>query len=301
MEENNEVVEKKKNNKKNIILIVIIVIICFISGFFLSKLLNKEDKTEKEMTEKEKKKEETVVDNQKEEQKPNKFVNIEDGLTFIQLDGSYKNIKDVSLKILEKEGSVFNYAMDSDNKIDDIVLEYNKVSYNDKVICDENCFSEIIKVYIVDLNEDDNYVDIVIYGDHASADYGYKIFKISDNNSYKEINLSNSDEIYTNKKGIVVVRNNIFLKTDTLLAGSYFDYDLEKEVNLTFTKVENTLITFKDIYVSDSKEIDISNPSNYYKEEIKGNILALENPFLKIKQEDGSIKYLFDGNGVFGG
>ena len=242
---------------------------------------------------------------------------------------SLKNLQDVALEwknINEiKNYKLFIHDLDKDN-INDIVrvktinnTTNNETNYivelNGTEVIDETRATLLSKIYIVDLNKNDNKIEIVLEEDSGSDDPVYSVY-VKNKNTLNKIIFEDGFNLKTNENGIIVAENKITANITPIFYENVFEVKngivTKKETNIEDYK--NTTFSSEYLYFTQ----DMKNISKYFENENTANY-TLENAgiytgkfnfkILKIKEtmcyyvrlDDGREGYLFSLEGYLAG
>ena len=242
-----------------------------------------------------------------------------------QLNKNLSNIKERAIKTFDiSEPGMIKYEYDFNNDGTEEKLTIAKKDYDDcKIYCNnKNCLNEfyvVDKVYIVDLDENDESIDLVLSADVASDDWAFIICKFT-GNAFENLNDNAimGEEMYIDGQGTALVQNGAYVGTNPIISNAYFDYKENKEKELNADKLQGMLITFNDVYFTE----DVNNISKYH--EYAGNMnfdeaiekanikkydsvkcyvknVSVSTDKIEVELEDGTRGYLFVANGNFAG
>ena len=348
---------KPKNKKVTIVLVVLIILLILAIGICASlwfagdttKIINNKEEVVKEENDKTEENTNSSQNSTNEDNKNNTNV------------GSISNIFNTELKNIEEaaiakqdvsfndSSAILSTDINNDGKSDILKVEQiidnegmyrdgYKLFFNDEMFFStedntiQGAFRYLSKIYIVDLDSADNYLDLVLLGDFASADYGYIIFKYNRTTFEPIIDSSNNhifelmgNSMYIDNKGILVPQDGVFVNTNPILSDIYYSYRENKVYEVPMGNYTNELIEFKNVYfTTDLKNIDnymestsIENDKDngeilisegiYVYKNVKAYIVEDNNDnyvsdcMIKVKLEDGRLGYIFVADGVLAG
>ena len=195
-----------------------------------------------------------------------------EGKSLIQFDTKFFELKEMAKEYRLSKNiqnfKDFDYDLDGDGKIDKITIENSKNEDGNFIFkLNGNEFStnrSMPEIYIADLNEDDNKMEVVIFDLGQSDDPNYTIY-VKENNNMKQIGNIFGEEFSSDKNGNVLVKD---FYNGRMSPEIYFEYYNLKNGKLEKKSADIEKIKNKDFKVSHmyfSKEY--SNIDKLYSDE----------------------------------
>lgn len=239
----------------------------------------------------------------------------------VQFDREFYNLNDITMDYRSskkvKNYVDFNYDLDGDGIVDKITF-YRKddlfyaIKLNGVEVI-ENEFSP--EIYIVDLNESDNKIEIVLHDQGPSWDPNYTIYS-KKGDSLEEVYGIAGDSLKCDKNGTVLVDDS---RSGTYSPEIYFEYmhindsvvtnksiDLKTISNIEF---KNSKLFFSNDYANKNKVFNVGlDPSRLAEinveqlnDDVSFKILDVENitnngiseKKIKVELSDGRVGYIF--------
>lgn len=220
-----------------------------------------------------------------------------------QFDVEFYELKDVAREYREyqdvKNYKDFIYDLDGDGTTEKITLSLKNDDVESKdysVKLNGEIFSEgtsMDSIYIVDLNEKDNNIEVVVFDDGPSDDPNYTIYTKSGNKMIELKNISGYP-FKTDKKGMVLVGN---VYSNAINPKIYFEYYI----------IQNGKIEVKKIDIEKIEDLELKTSYLYFTEDYKNvnkifdeNVLIGENieanlQILNIEQLKENITFRIKG------
>lgn len=223
-----------------------------------------ENKIDKEDTNKEENKANEIKNNKENNESDEKTPEIK-GQKLVQFDNEFYGLKDVAKEYRLSENiknyKDFNYDLDGDGVTEKITIQKNKENDGESYLFKLNGkkFDEYYhrpEIYIVDLNEKDNNIEVVIFHEGASDDPEYIIYSKKESKMLPTFR-SDGYLLKTDKKGTVV-----FVNSHNRRLNGYTD----PEIYFDYYVINNTKIEKKYINIDRIKDIDFIT-SLYFSED----------------------------------
>lgn len=268
--------EEKKEIRIKFSTLIIIILILIIIGLVTNIIYNprtKEVTNNNEVIEN--KITENKVETTTQEAKKDKEITTIKGEKLVQFDSNFFGLKDVAqdYRLSEniKNYKDFNYDLDGDGVTDKITIQKNKENDGESYLFKLNGkgFAEHYsrpEIYIVDLNEKDNNIEVVIFDEGPSDDPGYIIYSKEGNKMLETLRVDGYS-LKTDKKGIVV-----FVNSHNRRLNGYTN----PEIYFDYYFINNTKIEKKYIDIDKIKHIDFST-SLYFTENYNNKDIFWDN------------------------
>ena len=240
-----------------------------------------------------------------------------DAVEVVGLETKYKELSKAAIKKIEigkdfSKSKEFEYDLDKSIKTNNVkikIIEDEKVQiiYNSKKT--EYYTYDRDQLFIVDLDKQDNYLDILTYQFGDSADTTYTVLK-NNGKSLKKINYSIDKMVIGEDRFYLDGNNNFFLQGDNdayldkVITKEYYTIDNTKAImnKVDINQIMNEEYQIKEngAYFSKNKNkcfIEY-NPDKKLKKGTKLEILGWDTcqnviDIMKVKLEDGTVGYLW--------
>lgn len=183
----------------------------------------------------------------------------DDGDVVVQFDRVFYELEDISKEHAKsktlKDTVDFNYDLDGD-LVKDKISFYKKSDYVYAVKLND---VEVLvneynpQIYIVDLNESDDILDVVLYDEGPSGDPHYTVYSKKGNN-LESLYDKKGDSLKCDRKGTVLVDDSKF---ETFSPELYFDY----------AYINNGVLVNKKIDLETISDIEFKNDKFYFSED----------------------------------
>ena len=320
--------ENKKGSLSKVFLVIAIILI-IVMGALLYMQKKEADRQIVELKNNAIKLQETINDLEKQiDNSSNTINNIgvkkSNDNIFMQFNTKFYDLSDIAKDYIDykniKNHKEFNYDLDGDGIIDNIIVSQNAEMVNNGVggnyeisSYSAKLYGEIFSegstmdsIYIVDLNEDDKNLEIIVFDDGPSDDPNYTIYAKSENKMIEIKNIGGYP-LKTDKKGTVLVE---YVYSRAIVPEIYFEYyiirDGKMEVkNVDIEKIKDIELKTSSLYFSTDYENvnkifgEFSPEANTIEEKLKIlNIEKLkENITFKIKEFAIEENFGYDGYG----
>ncbi len=248
-----------------------------------------------------------------------------------QFNTKLYGIKDIALEWRDinniKNYKDFIFDFDGDGSIDKLTVKSEKngddreeyyVELNGNIVIEKTNKTLLSRIYIVDLNKNDNKIEIIIENDGGSDDPKYEVYTKNKKGLIRIVNEAGFN-LQTNQQGVLVAETVITKQISPIVFKNYFEFNNgvanKKETNIkdikdiTFTS-ENLYFT-QDMnnimkYIEkENKENNKLEDSGIYKGKLKFKILRFDdttniNSFY-VKLDDGREGYIFPAAGYLAG
>lgn len=180
----------------------------------------------------------------------------DDGDVVVQFDRVFYELEDISKEHAKsktlKDTVDFNYDLDGD-LVKDKISFYKKSDYVYAVKLND---VEVLvneynpQIYIVDLNESDDILEVVLYDDGPSGDPHYTVYSKKGNN-LEALYDKKGDSLKCDRKGTILVDDSKF---ETFSPELYFDY----------AYINNGVVANKEIDLEAVSDIEFKNNKFYF-------------------------------------
>ncbi len=188
------------------------------------------------------------------------------------IERNFYKIKDIAL--IQKEINVnneneinINYDINKDG-IEDIIKfeirtdtsesiphKYVNILVNGLAGAQINYADDLYKIYIVDCDYSDNYIDLITTTAQGSGWRNYSIYKFN-GEEYTEVEGMScyEDDLYLDQKGCITTRLLNFVTSNPIIASKYYDYTSDRYIDIDLVNFSNVKINFNNVYFSENPE-----------------------------------------------
>lgn len=247
-----------------------------------------------------------------------------------KFDDSFKTIEELAVLSSDFKDDVFKTDLNNDGVTDTIKVttKINKgtssidrfsIQVNDLIIYDvekqEIPFNSVKKIYVVDLNKNDNCLDIVIDANVPSDSNSFFVLKNNGDNSRFDVKEMYGIKMYLDQEDKLVVQDSVYAHTEICFNVSYYSLSQNKYKVVSANALMDKYVEFKNVYFTENldniskvlddwelgfeKALEKNNVKDY--NSVKAYVIDCETDKVKVQLEDGTIGYLFLGEGNFAG